>query len=368
MGKGSKDYRFVSAMPQPASPPTSQQGLTAELVYVGYGRDIDIAGKKLAGKGAVLRGRPAQGGYSTARGIPDKLAEAGAAFVIIIFDLPIDVQTYNGALTGRRVPTFAIADYEGRFIEDVMARASTSPVKARVKLTNVVEERPTSNIVGQVNGTSDEYAIVIAHHDSYFYGANDNASGVAAMLGLAKHFASLKEPPRRTHIFVATGGHHGGGYPGSTKFATDHLDIRDRTAIVLNSEHMAAVQTIEYTDVDKATWGSAGGLLVANTETPKFGSVVPSNPLLLDLFAQSLARYGVTMLSTAWDVGVGDLTPFRRRDYPVARIIEVGHWYHTTGDILSAVSPVGLERSARAYADFLHDVDERPLSAIHDSP
>jgi uncharacterized protein (TIGR01244 family) len=364
MGDGSEDYAFKTLMPQPGSPATPEVGLVAELAYVGEGRAVEIARAQLDGRIAILRGRPAQGGYNTARDLPDKLAEAGAAAVVVILDLPIDVQTFNRALAGTRVPTFAIADHEGRFIENVLARAGSTPVMARLQLTNVTETNPTSNVIGVVAGTSDEYAIVIAHHDAYFHGANDNASGVAALIGLAKHVASRTPPPRRTHIFVATGGHHASGFPGATQVALDHLPLRDKTAIVLNAEHVAAVQAIEYTPMDFATWGSHGGLLVASGEVPKYGSVVPANAVVLDAFRASLARYGVTMLSNAWASAPGDVMPFQQRGYPVAQIIEVGSWYHTTGDVLEAVSPAGLERATRAFADFLSTIDAQPLGAV----
>ena len=363
-GSGTADYRFKTAMPQPGSPPTERRGLTGDLAYVGYGREIDIAGKDLAGKIAVLRGRPAQGAYNTARGVPDRLADAGAAAVVVILDLPIDVQTYNRALTGTAVPTFAIADYEGVFLENVMARAGDTPVKARMRLRLQADDTPTTNVVGRVEGTSDEYAIVIAHHDAYFYGAIDNGSGVAAMLGLARHFSHLPKPPRRTHIFVATGGHHASGFPGSTKFAQDNIAIRDKTAIVLNAEHVAALQAIQYTAMDRKQWGSTGGLLVSNAEIPRYGSVVPRNPAVLELFARSLAHHGVTMLANAWDQAPGDVWPFQRRGYPVAQIIEVSNWYHTTGDILAAVPATGLERATRAFAEFLQDIDSRPIHEV----
>ena len=363
-GSGTTDYRFKTAMPQPDSPATGRRGLIGDLAYVGYGREVDIAGKELAGKIAVLRGRPAQGAYNTARGVPDRLANAGAAAVIVILDLPIDVQSYNRALAGTAVPTFAIADYEGVFLENVMARAGDTPIRARMRLRLEADDTPTTNVVGRVQGTSDEYAIVIAHHDAYFYGAIDNGSGVAAMLGLARHFAQLPEPPRRTHIFVATGGHHAGGFPGSTKFAEDNIQIRGKTAIVLNAEHVAAVQMIQYTAMDHDQWGSSGGLLVSNTEIPRYGSVVPRDPVVLGLLARSLAHHGVTMLANAWDQAPGDVWPFQRRGYRVAQIIEVSNWYHTTGDILAAVPPTGLERATRAFAEFLHEIDGRPIHEV----
>jgi hypothetical protein len=241
-------------------------------------------------------------------------AAAGAAAVIVILDLPIDVQTYNRAFSGTEVPTIAIADYEGTFLENVMVRAGDEPVAARMRLRLEADDSSTSNVVGRVVGTSDEYAIVIAHRDANFYGAVDNGSGVAAMLGIAAHLARQAEPPRRTHIFVATGGHHVSGFPGST-----------------------------------------GGLLVSDAEIPRYGSVVPRNQIVLDALSDSLAQHGVTMLANARDQAPGDVWPFQRRGFPVAQIIEVSNWYHTTADRLAVIPPAGLERATRALAGFLEE-------------
>ncbi len=69
----------------------------------------------------------------------------------------------------------------------------------------------TQNIVGSIKGTSksDSMIVVLAHYDhlgkmgkeTYFPGANDNASGVAMILNLAKYFSANK--PKYTMIFVA---------------------------------------------------------------------------------------------------------------------------------------------------------------------
>jgi hypothetical protein len=363
-GEETTDYRFETAMPQPGSPATARRGLTGDLIYVGYGREIDIAGRDLDGRIAVLRGRPAQGAYNTARDVPDRLAAAGATAVIVILDLPIDVQTYNRGLSGTAVPTIAIADYEGTFLENVMVGAGDEPVAARIRLRLEADDSSTSNVVGRVVGTSDEYAIIIAHRDAFFYGAVDNGSGVAAMLGIAAHLARQAEPPRRTHIFVATGAHHVSGFPGSTAFAEANLDIREKTAIVLNAEHVAAVQAIQYTAMDYAQWGSTGGLLVSDAEIPRYGSVVPRSQIVLDALSNSLARHGVTMLANAWDQAPGDVWPFQRRGFPVAQIIEVSNWYHTTADRLAVIPPAGLERATRALAGFLQEIDSHPLREL----
>lgn len=66
-----------------------------------------------------------------------------------------------------------------------------------------IEANEYHNLEIEIPGTSDEIVIVGAHYDAVFAcpGANDNASGVAGMLALARIFAN--ERPRRTLRFVA---------------------------------------------------------------------------------------------------------------------------------------------------------------------
>ncbi len=77
-----------------------------------------------------------------------------------------------------------------------------------------IQKYETQNIIGSVKGASDSDStiVVLAHYDHlgklgkdiYFPGANDNASGVAMILNLAKHYAENK--PKYTIVFIALSG------------------------------------------------------------------------------------------------------------------------------------------------------------------
>jgi len=80
----------------------------------------------------------------------------------------------------------------------------------------------SQNVIGRIEGSDpqlrDEYVIYTAHwdhfgwdrklpgskHDQIYHGALDNASGVAALLEIAKAFTALPQPPRRSILFIAT--------------------------------------------------------------------------------------------------------------------------------------------------------------------
>ncbi|HBZ67445.1 MAG TPA: hypothetical protein DEO70_11470 [Bacteroidales bacterium] len=115
--------------------------------------------------------------------------------------------------------------------------AGRQPVK--VDLKTVVEatsdvrlkKAETMNVVAMLRGSnpalSDEYVVIGAHYDhlgmggygsgsripdtiAVHNGADDNASGVAAMMELAAYFASQKVAPARSIIFVAFGAEESG--------------------------------------------------------------------------------------------------------------------------------------------------------------
>ena len=65
----------------------------------------------------------------------------------------------------------------------------------------------TANVWGVLPGATDENIAVMAHTDSFFEGAMDNASGMATMVALAEHYAKMpKAQRRRTMTFFTTVG------------------------------------------------------------------------------------------------------------------------------------------------------------------
>jgi len=90
-----------------------------------------------------------------------------------------------------------------------------------------LKNHQTQNVVGFIEGVQkDSLLVFTAHYDhlgmmgkeTMFPGANDNASGVALLLNLAKHFAGTK--PKCTLVFICFAGEEI-GLIGSTYF-TEH--------------------------------------------------------------------------------------------------------------------------------------------------
>ena len=86
--------------------------------------------------------------------------------------------------------------------------------KITIHLKNLYFEAfPTQNVIGFIKGKEfpDSFFVFSAHYDhlgkmgavTYFPGANDNASGTAMLLDLAKHYKKRKNKPPFSLVFMA---------------------------------------------------------------------------------------------------------------------------------------------------------------------
>jgi hypothetical protein len=115
------------------------------------------------------------------------------------------------------------------------------------------------NVVGVLPGSSpklrDEFVLVTAHYDHVgrkkqgegdliYNGANDNASGVASLIEIARTLAARRLKPRRTTVFIAFYGEEQ-GMVGSRYYATNPLFPVESTAAQLNLEQTGRTDDLE---------------------------------------------------------------------------------------------------------------------------
>jgi len=105
------------------------------------------------------------------------------------------------------------------------------------------------NVVASIEGTSmpDSVCIVGAHYDDNLRsgnpfdivpGANDNASGVAAMLEIARVLSRNNFTPKSTIKFIAFGAEELGLY-GSTAYASKAMEDGEKIRMMLNNDMIA---------------------------------------------------------------------------------------------------------------------------------
>lgn len=89
-----------------------------------------------------------------------------------------------------------------------------SPRKIHLNIESELRNKyKTQNVLGLIEGTDfpDSVIVITAHYDhlgrmgknTYFPGANDNASGVSIMLNIAKYYATNKIKPKYSILFIA---------------------------------------------------------------------------------------------------------------------------------------------------------------------
>jgi Zn-dependent M28 family amino/carboxypeptidase len=268
----------------------------ADLVFAGYGitapeydwddfKDFDVKGKVLL----IMNNDPSkdpsifEGSARTYYGRWDykyrHAAEKGALGAIIIhttesaaygwqvvqnswsnekFDLKNDIEP-GIKLTGwlSESATKRILKLGGWFMEDLLKSAENKNFKPvsldiKVSLDMNCKIRPvgTKNVIGLLEGSDtklkDEYVVYTAHYDhlgigtpvngdSIYNGAFDNATGVSALLAIAKSFASMENKPKRSILFIATASEEE-GLLGARYFIQNPLYPLNKISVEINMD------------------------------------------------------------------------------------------------------------------------------------
>ena len=366
-GAGTADVTLQSAFPQPGGAAIQNGALTAPVVYVGHGTDADLAGRDVRGKIAVVHIRPEPSLFGSAeQGVAARLVERGGAVgVINAIEGPGNAQYIDPRFACGKAPCFIVGGQDAWFLQTVIGKAANAGVLDRLKvamsLTSAEQGDLTSaNAIATIPGASATRIIIIAHADGYFQGGDDNASGLAVLVGLARYFA--KQPqPAHTLMFVASGGHHGPGN-GPTSLVAAHPELKDGTLFILNLEHVA------YTDVVRGKVRANGNIGMSwetsVTESAKAVGVTNESPFLFDLWARASRCFGVATYQSAGTSVSGDLGGYRSLGVPMTQMIQSGTFYHSSGDVYEQVPAEGLERAARFHAYFVEQADRAPEALI----
>ena len=119
---------------------------------------------------------------------------------------------------------------------------------ASVTITGAIRRVHSANVVARLEGSDPALAgqavLITAHYDhkgigpaikgdSIYNGAEDNASGVAAMLAAAQALAQVTPRPKRSVLFIASTAEES-GLLGSEAYVRAPLIPLDRTAAVVN--------------------------------------------------------------------------------------------------------------------------------------
>lgn len=213
------------------------------------------------------------------------------------------------------------------------------------------------NVVGILRGgepaLAGEAVVVGAHYDhlghggsfsmapgdsSIHNGADDNASGVAAMLEVARRL-SHGPRPSRSIVFVAFTGEEE-GLLGSSFYAGHPAVALERTRAMLNLDMVGRL--------------GGGPLIVYGTETAdEWKALVDS----------AAAREGIQVRGGGDGFGASDQTSFYARGLPVLHFFTNVHAdYHRPSDDWEKIDASGLEHVAAIVARVAGSVAQRPAA------
>lgn len=222
---------------------------------------------------------------------------------------------------------------------------------ARLVLTGEQEAGVTHNVVGEIPGASDEVCVLSCHHDSPFASPVEDASGVAVVLALARHFARVRKLRRRL-VVLFSAGHFYGSIGTRTFIRTHRQDIVSRTAFEVSIEHIAL----------EASEGEDGKLVP--TGLPEATALfVPFSRPAIEAVQRSLVEHDLRRMFLMPPEGpLGDYPTTDGGDWyaagvPVVNLISNPVYLLTEDDGLQWVDRERLPRVAAAFSDIILQFD-----------
>lgn len=161
-----------------------------------------------------------------------------AGFVGLLTGMPWETADYYVPYDGeaRPIPGVWVSAANGRRILDLMAGGT---VRARLTVDARRETVACHNVVGALEGASDEWIVIGSHHDGPWSSAVEDGSGIALVLAQAKYWSQVPSDGRPHNLlFVLQAGHMAGG-AGCRAFIEAHRDLLPRIVTEIHLEHAA---------------------------------------------------------------------------------------------------------------------------------
>jgi hypothetical protein len=351
---GGKTLEVATAQPTYQAVATPADGLDVEAVYVGLGSDAELnMAKDLRGKAVLFYSIDlASRHVGVADNAIRRIEERGAVAIFVAQGLPGNMKTQFYPVNSK-VPTFSIGQQDGFKLRDLIAASGSTPARMKIRLdVDMTPNLKSSTVWCSLPGTTDETIFVVAHRDGWFEGANDNAAGVATMVGLAEYFAKIPQSQRRRTInFLGTTGHHNSGAQSGT-WLTQHPEVFAKTALLLNAEHTGAVLTSH----TSARNGNSSGIATWFAGSPRLSEIVIK---ALDAF--EVPTYPQSAPTPAGEIG-------RYFQFaPAMQVMTSGFVWHSDEEKAETISSAGLAAITRTYAKVMTDVNAVDLKDLRTS-
>jgi hypothetical protein len=228
-----------------------------------------------------------------------------------------------------------------------------------VKFENKIEALALSNVVGMLPGKSKEKELIVfsAHYDhlgaikpvegdSIANGADDDASGVTAVISLAKYYKALNNN-ERTLIFVAFTAEEIGGF--GSRYFSEQLNPDNVVAMfnieMIGKDSKFGKNSAFITGFDQSDFGEILQRNLANTEFKFYADPYPDQNLFYRSDNATLAALGVPAHTISTDQ------------------IDTDKFYHSVNDEFETLNVSNILSTIRAIA-----LSSRSIVAGTDTP
>ena len=248
--------------------------------------------------------------------------------------------------------------------------------KLIVNAVTTTKEVTLNNIAGYVEGRDpvlkNEVIIFSGHYDHIGgsgerinTGADDDASGCAALLSMAKAFQSMKKKPLRSILFLWVSGEEIGLY-GSESYTRDPLFPLDKTVADLNMDMIGRVKGIaDSTDQTPMTGPNTVFVITGNqsSELLSIADAIDRKSTIDFDYSLSGREHPLQLFSRS------DHYNFVEKDIPVLFFSTGLHSdYHTPGDVIEKLDFKKMEMVTRTMFDIGLEVASRKTRLVVDNP
>jgi hypothetical protein len=248
----------------------------------------------------------------------------------------------------------------------------------QIKITEVSfkEEKVLNNIAGYIEGSDpvlkNEVVVFSGHYDhigasgtKVNTGADDDASGCAALLSIAEAFQTMEKKPLRSVLFLWVSGEEIGLF-GSKSYVDNPLFPLEKTVVDLNMDMIGRVKGVADSTDENPMTGPNTVFVITDNQSKELQSIADDidkrSPLDFDY---SLSGRGHPLQLFARS----DHYNFVKKDIPVLFFTTGLHTdYHTPGDVIDKIDFKKMELVTRTMYEIGFTIANRKTRLIIDNP
>jgi hypothetical protein len=225
-----------------------------------------------------------------------------------------------------------------------------------IDLKTSTEEITLNNIAGYIEGSDpvlkNEFIVFSSHTDHIGgsgriinYGADDNATGCAALLSIAEAFRNLEKKPLRSIMFLWVSGEEIGLF-GSEYYVNNPLVPLENTVADLNMDMIGRVKGVADTTSDNPMSGPNEVFVITGNQSRELVNIAKDvdddSPLDFD-YSLSGRNHPLQLFTRS------DHYNFVKKDIPVLFFTTGLHTdYHTPGDVVEKIDFIKMEKITEA--------------------